>query len=129
MRFQDKPSGSICRDELNQHEQMERSLYPNADPGDPDAGKRIDDESEPMPSAVAAILAQAKTKIQALGYVNVNISFEAEPVESAPIEDFKKASDARYNPGFAAARAKIGDTTKMTPMQRFKALSNLRWGL
>ena len=129
------------RDEANQHGRMERELYPGADPGDPDAGgERIDDEAlavlieaakklralsfddeDPVPNEGLAVLIEAAKKLRAL-------SFTDPPEAPTPMETFKRASDRRHNPEGAAARAKVGDMSKMTPMQRFKALSKSRWG-
>ena len=112
----------------NQNEQrFERSQYPNADPGDPNAGKRVEDEGEPMPAAIADIWAAAKEKIRELGF---DASIEIIPIEektTTPTQDFAAAVERYRNPELAAARASIGDMSKMTPMARFKALSNLRW--
>ena len=36
---------------MTNHERLERELYPDADPGDPDAGEPVDDEKSAAASA------------------------------------------------------------------------------
>jgi hypothetical protein len=123
-RFQ---SRSTFRDEPNQHTLMERELYPNADPGDPDAGERIDDEGETA-AAVQAILAEAEAKLLKIGLAG-SVTFTAQTADETPIASFKKASDKRWGIGNRrqATDAAV-DTSPMSPIQKFMAASKRRWG-
>jgi hypothetical protein len=117
---------------------LERKLYPNADPGDPDAGERIDDEALTVLIEAAKqlrelsfddegtisneslkVLVEAAKRLRAL-------SFTDPPVEAAtPMETFKKASDKRWDIGQQTPDA---IDTSSAPMERFKASSKRRWG-
>ena len=139
-RFRFTGSAGRFRDEANQHERMERELYPNADPGDPDAGERIDDEAltvlveaakrlralsfdddEPIPNEALTVLVEAAKKLRALSFTD--------PAEAAsPMESFKKASDKRWDIGDQKKADGVA-TSSMTPMQRFVAASKARWNL
>lgn len=123
MRFFDRCPGTLGRT-LSSEQRLERELYPNADPGDPDAGEPIRDEGAARKQA-EAIINTTRESLGALGFTcEISISPEK---ELTPMERFKAASDARWNPRPATADAV--DTSKMTPMERFKAASNARWGI
>jgi hypothetical protein len=113
MRFNDREPGVMSEEKF-------ASELNGADP--------VRDDGEPVPPAVLLIVQEAEEQIRSLGFGNVSLTFKGEPLELTPLQQFRAASDKRYNPEGAAARAKIGDTSKMSPLERFKALSKLRWG-
>jgi hypothetical protein len=139
-RFRITGNGKF-RDEANQHTRMERSINEDpADPGDPDAGERVDDEAmavlveaakqlrelsfddeEPIPNEALTILVEAAKKLRALSFTD--------PAEAAsPMESFKKASDKRWGIGDRSRAADAVDPSLMTRTQRFVAASKARWG-
>lgn len=126
MTFHDRPCGTIDGSPSSE-QRFERSLHPNADPGDPDAGRPVEDDAASPREQAEGILADAREKLAALGF-ECELSF-SEPL--TPTGEFKRASDARWGIGKRTGDKRTGDaadTSLMTPIQRFVAASNKRWG-
>lgn len=113
---------------VGSHARLERSLYPNADPGDPNAGTPVEDDGEEITVERIAGLCEKLTTGERAALVTI---LQAEAVESTPVADFRSNSNRMrgINDHSLEGNFTPSQIRAMTPSQRFTAASNLKWGI